>query len=120
MPGSSDPRFLRHFDGKRFYNPNAPQAPGMLDALRWKLTSRPEPSPRFISDVEQSTPSGRVESGALRITLVNHSTIAPVLGGVARRVRSLAEDGITAALPAGVDHRQTYRLPSSSAVDSDV
>ena len=36
-----------HFDGKRFYNPDAPQARGLLDVLRWKLNSRPEPSPAF-------------------------------------------------------------------------
>src|SRR5690349_4314018 len=72
---TSDLRFLKHFDGKRFYNPDAPQAPGLLDGLRWKLTSRPEPSPRFISDVEQSMPPGRVEGSELRTTLVNHSTL---------------------------------------------
>src|SRR2546426_435209 len=73
--GTSDPRFPKHFDGKRFYNPDAPQARGLLDALRWKLTSRPEPSPTFISDVEQSIPPRRVEGGGLRATLVNHSTV---------------------------------------------
>ena len=70
-----DPGFAKHFDGKRFYNPDAPQAPGFLDALRWKLTSRPSPSPRFVSDVEQSIPPRRVEGSGLRITLVNHSTV---------------------------------------------
>jgi L-ascorbate metabolism protein UlaG (beta-lactamase superfamily) len=73
--GGSDQRFPKHFDGKRFYNPDAPQASGLLDALRWKLTSRPEPSPRFIADVEQSVPPQRVEGSGLRITLVNHSTV---------------------------------------------
>jgi L-ascorbate metabolism protein UlaG (beta-lactamase superfamily) len=73
--GTSDPVFPRHFDGKRFYNPDAPQAPGLWDALRWKLTSRPEPSPRFIADVEPSIPPRRVEGGGLRSTLVNHSTV---------------------------------------------
>jgi L-ascorbate metabolism protein UlaG (beta-lactamase superfamily) len=63
-----------HFDGKRFYNPGAPQARGYLDALRWKLTSRPEPSPAFIDDVEPSIPPERVEPWLLRVTLVNHST----------------------------------------------
>jgi L-ascorbate metabolism protein UlaG (beta-lactamase superfamily) len=67
--------FPKHFDGRRFYNPDAPQAPGFLAALRWKLTSRPEPSPTFISDVEQSKPPRRVEGGGLRATLVNHSTV---------------------------------------------
>jgi L-ascorbate metabolism protein UlaG (beta-lactamase superfamily) len=72
---AGEPGFPKHFDGKRFYNPDAPQAPGFLDALRWKLTSRPEPSPGFIADVEQSVPPRRVEGSGLRITLVNHSTV---------------------------------------------
>jgi L-ascorbate metabolism protein UlaG (beta-lactamase superfamily) len=67
--------FPKHFDGKRFYNPDAPQAAGLLDALRWKLTSRQAPSPRFIPDVEPSVPPRRVEGSGLRITVVNHSTV---------------------------------------------
>jgi L-ascorbate metabolism protein UlaG (beta-lactamase superfamily) len=66
--------FPKHFDGRRFYNPDAPQARGFLDVFRWKLSSRPEPSQEFISDVEQSTPPRRVEKDELRITIVNHST----------------------------------------------
>ncbi|HXB75040.1 MAG TPA: MBL fold metallo-hydrolase [Candidatus Acidoferrales bacterium] len=72
---TSDPRFPKHFDGKRFYNPDAPQVHGLLDALRWKLTTRPEPSPGFIADVEPSIPPRRVEDSGLRTTLVNHSTV---------------------------------------------
>jgi len=72
---TTDPPFPKHFDGKRFYNPDTPQARGFLDALRWKLSSRPEPSPSFISDVEQSIPPPRVEGAGLRTTLVNHSTV---------------------------------------------
>lgn len=34
---SSIHEFPKHFDGKRFYNPDALQAPGYLDALRRKL-----------------------------------------------------------------------------------
>ncbi len=73
--GRLDPRFPKHFDGKRFYNPDAPQAHGFAAALRWKLTSRPEPSPSFISDVEPSRPPRRMEASGLRVTLVNHSTV---------------------------------------------
>src|ERR1017187_5599792 len=73
--GEGAPPFSRHFDGKRFFNPDAPQASGFLDALRWKLTSRPEPSARFVADVEQSTPPSCVEGGQLRVTLINHSTV---------------------------------------------
>src|SRR5215471_698291 len=67
--------FPKHFGGRRFYNPGAPQARGFLDALRWKLTSRPEPSPPFIADVTQSIPPRKVEGRQIRITLVNHSTV---------------------------------------------
>jgi L-ascorbate metabolism protein UlaG (beta-lactamase superfamily) len=72
---SSTRAFPKHFDGKRFYNPDAPQVPGFLDGLRWKLTSRPEPSPSFIADVEPSIPPNRVDSSGMRVTLVNHSTV---------------------------------------------
>jgi L-ascorbate metabolism protein UlaG (beta-lactamase superfamily) len=67
--------FPKHFDGNRFYNPDAPQAPGYLDGLRWKLTTRPEPSPSFIADVESSIPPKRVDGSGVRVTLVNHSTV---------------------------------------------
>jgi L-ascorbate metabolism protein UlaG (beta-lactamase superfamily) len=68
-------KFPKHFDGKRFYNPDAPQARGLLDLPRWKLTSRQEQSPSFISDVQQSIPPRRVEGSKRRVTLVNHSTV---------------------------------------------
>jgi L-ascorbate metabolism protein UlaG (beta-lactamase superfamily) len=71
----SGSEFPKHFDGKRFYNPDAPQALGFSDVLRWKQSSRPEKSPRFISDVKQSIPPQRVEGSELRVTLVNHSTV---------------------------------------------
>jgi L-ascorbate metabolism protein UlaG (beta-lactamase superfamily) len=73
--GATDSPFPKHFDGKRFYNPDAPQARGLRAALRWKLTSRPEPSPRFIADAEPSKPPQRVDGGELLVTLVNHSTV---------------------------------------------
>jgi L-ascorbate metabolism protein UlaG (beta-lactamase superfamily) len=71
----ADRGFPKHFDGSRFYNPDAPQARGFHDFLRWKLTSRPETSPRFIDDVEQSIPPRKAEGSQIRITLVNHSSV---------------------------------------------
>lgn len=71
----SDQGFPKHFDGQRFYNPDAPQVRRLLDGLRWKFSSRPESSPDFISDVEQSLPPSRLEGSGLDITLVNHSTV---------------------------------------------
>ena len=72
---SAAPRFAKHFDGKRFYNPNGSHAPRWIDALRWKLTSRRDPSPRFVSDVKPTMPPRQVEGGELRVTLVNHSSV---------------------------------------------
>ncbi len=73
--GARDPIIPLHFDGKRFYNPNAPQVLGLSAVLRWKLTSRPERSPPFVSDVEPTKPPGRLEGSGLRVTMVNHSTV---------------------------------------------
>jgi L-ascorbate metabolism protein UlaG (beta-lactamase superfamily) len=69
------PKFPKHFDDNRFYNPSGARARGFLDLLRWKLTSRPEPWPGFVVDVEPSIPPRRVEGSKLRTTLVNHSTV---------------------------------------------
>jgi L-ascorbate metabolism protein UlaG (beta-lactamase superfamily) len=71
----ADPVFPKHFDGRRFYNPNAPQARGFLDALRWKLTSHTEPSPPFIDDVVPSVPPRPLDARQIRVTMVNHSTV---------------------------------------------
>lgn len=62
-------------NGKRFYNPDARQAPGLAEAIRWKWSSRPQPSPAFVDDVEPTVPPRRVSGSSLRTTLVNHSTI---------------------------------------------
>jgi L-ascorbate metabolism protein UlaG (beta-lactamase superfamily) len=69
-----DVPFPIHFDGKRFYNPGAPQPRGFKDVLRWQLTSRPQPAP-FMPDVVPSQPPAGVEGAELRVTLVNHSTV---------------------------------------------
>jgi L-ascorbate metabolism protein UlaG (beta-lactamase superfamily) len=72
----------RHFDGEHFFNPEAPQARGFADFLRWKSSSRPERSPAFIADVVQSKPPARVEGRELRVTLINHSTVLLQQSGV--------------------------------------
>jgi len=72
---AGSPPFPSHFDGKRFFNPDAPQARGFLDTLRWMLTRRLEHSPIFVSDVEPSKPPSFVEGNELRVALINHSTV---------------------------------------------
>jgi L-ascorbate metabolism protein UlaG (beta-lactamase superfamily) len=80
--GIRRPQFPGHFDGKRFFNPDAPQARGLFDVLRWKLTSRPEPGPRFVADVVPSSPPPCVEGNDLRVTLINHSTVLLQQAGI--------------------------------------
>ncbi len=72
---SGVPPFPRHFDGKRFFNPDAPQARGFREAMRWKLNTRPAPSPRFIADVTPSKPPASIDGNQLQATLVNHATL---------------------------------------------
>lgn len=72
MPRADYPK---HFNGKRFFNPDAPQVRGFRDFLRWQRNGNREASPGFVSDVLPSKPPSRVEGGELRVTLVNHSTV---------------------------------------------
>jgi L-ascorbate metabolism protein UlaG (beta-lactamase superfamily) len=78
----SDHGFPEHFDGRRFFNPDAQPARGFLDVLRWKFSSRPEPSPKFVSDVHQSIPPRSVAGNAIRVTMVNHSTVLIQQGAI--------------------------------------
>ena len=73
--------FPRHFDGKRFFNPGGAQARGFADVLRWQFSNRPEPSPRFVDDVQQTRPPAGVEGEELLVTLVNHATVLIQLPG---------------------------------------
>jgi L-ascorbate metabolism protein UlaG (beta-lactamase superfamily) len=66
---------LRHFDGKRYFNPEARQAAGFREFLRWQRTSRPERSPGFVADVTPCRPPVRIVGPELRITMVNHATV---------------------------------------------
>ena len=66
--------YPRHFDGTRFFNPDGSHPHGLRDVWRWQRTSRREPSPKFVTDVEPSKPPARAANGEVRVTLVNHST----------------------------------------------
>ena len=76
------PLFPKHFNGRRYFNPDAPQVRGFLAALRWKLTSRPERSPRFVADVRPSKPPPVVPGAALLVTMINHSTLLLQQNGI--------------------------------------
>ena len=75
IPTRDQLSFPPHFDGKRFFNPGGKQARGLLDVLRWKLTSRGAKSPAFLDDVRPSVPVPSLSQQQMRVTLVNHSTV---------------------------------------------
>jgi L-ascorbate metabolism protein UlaG (beta-lactamase superfamily) len=74
LPDNGGLTFPRHFRGGRFFNPGAPGPRGLADVLKWKRTSRPEPSPALVP-VSPSIPPAAIDSPALLVTLVNHSTV---------------------------------------------
>jgi L-ascorbate metabolism protein UlaG (beta-lactamase superfamily) len=96
--------FPPHFDGRRFYNPGTPPPHGLRDALRWKLTSRPDRSPAFVADVEPSQPPRQVDGGALRVTLVNHSTVLVQHNGL-----NILTDPIWSARASPLSHLGPHR-----------
>ncbi len=62
-----------HFNGKTFFNPGGPAERGMLDVLRWQLTSRAARWPKWVEIVPQPAPPATAD-GAVMATWVNHST----------------------------------------------
>ena len=62
-----------HFNGKTFFNPSPHANPGLLDLLRWQLTSRRARWPRQVAIAPQPLPSLPADGGVMA-TWVNHST----------------------------------------------
>ena len=50
-----------HFDGKRFFNPAAPQAFGFGAVWRWKLSSRPAKWQSFYEEPRYPAPPRAVD-----------------------------------------------------------
>jgi L-ascorbate metabolism protein UlaG (beta-lactamase superfamily) len=59
----------------RFFNPDGKQARGLLDVLRWKLTTRGAKPPAFLHDVQPCVPVRSLPEQQIRVTLINHSTV---------------------------------------------
>ncbi len=71
-----------HFDGRRFHNPGHVGERSLWQALRWALTRKKQPWPKWIDDPPHPPPSTRLAAGQLALTFVNHSTFLLQLGGV--------------------------------------
>jgi L-ascorbate metabolism protein UlaG (beta-lactamase superfamily) len=63
-----------HFNGKTFFNPGEKSDRGLLDLLRWKLTSRPARWPERVEVDRLPLPPAPVSAG-LVATWVGHATV---------------------------------------------
>jgi L-ascorbate metabolism protein UlaG (beta-lactamase superfamily) len=70
-----------HFDGRRFFNPWGSSAKGLLDVLRWKLTSRAEPWPARIVDAS-APPPPELGPGRCSATFLGHASLLWRLPGL--------------------------------------
>ncbi|HEV3260735.1 MAG TPA: MBL fold metallo-hydrolase [Gemmataceae bacterium] len=63
-----------HFDGRRFFNPEAATRTRLWQMLRWLATRRKQRWPKWVEDEPASGPPDAVGAGELALTFVNHST----------------------------------------------
>lgn len=72
-----------HFDGKRFFNPNAATDKSFFDFLKWQMTSEKTEWPEWVDDnVAPTLASGEVPENQAVLTFVNHSTYLIQLKGL--------------------------------------
>lgn len=99
-----------HFNGKTYFNPGGEAVRGLLDVLKWKLTSRAAPWPKHVEVDRRPLPPAPAGDGIVA-TWVGHSTFIlrtgsltvltdPVFSDVAGPLSWL---GPRRAVPPGVD-----------------
>ena len=64
-----------HFDGKVFFNPDAPEDHSFFDMVKWLWQMETVQWPAWIEDPPMPTPPRKVEGEGLRVTYINHATI---------------------------------------------
>jgi L-ascorbate metabolism protein UlaG (beta-lactamase superfamily) len=62
-----------HFNGKTFFNPGRRSDRSLLDVLRWQLTSRRAPWPRWVEIAPPPLPAAP-RGGEIAATWINHAT----------------------------------------------
>jgi L-ascorbate metabolism protein UlaG (beta-lactamase superfamily) len=86
MHGTAEPAtqlapILDHFDGRRFFNPHAPEGKSLREVRRWQRTRQKEPWPERVED-PIFPPPGRVAPDRISATFIGHSTFLLQVGGV--------------------------------------
>ena len=76
-------RITDHFDGQRFHNPGTPpRSHGVSGLLKWIRTRDPGPWRPYVDVPPGEPPPRRVDGGAVRVTLVGHSTVLVQMDGL--------------------------------------
>ena len=64
-----------HFDGRLFFNPDAPMDKGLLDVIEWRLKGDPAEWPEAVPLAATAKPAERVLGNELKVTFVGHATV---------------------------------------------
>src|SRR5207244_12371373 len=70
-----------HFDGRHFFNPEAPAGRSFRDLLRWHRTAQRRPWPQWVENRARPALPAHLEAGQLALTFINHITFLIQLGG---------------------------------------
>lgn len=70
-----------HFDGRRFRN-LVPTQNWSREVFRWLFTRRPEAWPSWLDEPTGPVPAARLDTGRVRATFVNHSTVLLQIDGL--------------------------------------
>ncbi|WP_425475890.1 MBL fold metallo-hydrolase [Mesorhizobium yinganensis] len=72
-----------HFDGQKFFNPNGLPPGSFRDLLRWQTGGGRSKWPaNWPSPHAAARPAERIDGGALRLTMVGHSTLLIQIAGL--------------------------------------
>lgn len=71
-----------HFDGRRFFNPDATAGRSFADFLRWRRTAHRKPWPAHASNRAQPSLPARLERGQVALTFINHITFLIQFAGL--------------------------------------
>lgn len=70
------------FDGRRFQNPAGPAGKGVLDLIRWAITRKRNPWPRWRENSAQPPPPARLPDGRAAATFINHASFLLQIAGL--------------------------------------
>jgi len=71
-----------HFDGRHFFNPDAPAGRSYADVLRWRRTSHPKAWPaHVVNRARPALPAG-LDPGQIALTFINHITFLIQFSGL--------------------------------------